>query len=117
VFLDPARINVRTTMFYSGLAFNIAVFLYALLILPESVTPEMMHTARNPISDGNSESPRGGSKAEARWSRSVRMLRRRLLAPLTIFGPKRKPGGGWDLNMTLLVIAQFTHLMSVVGDG
>lgn len=103
-------------MLYSGLAFNSAVFCYALLILPETVTPEMMHVARHPISDASSESPMGGLKTKAKWARRIKVLRHRVLAPLTIFAPKRKPGGGWDFNMTLLIVAQFTHLLSIVSD-
>ncbi|KAF8498829.1 hypothetical protein JB92DRAFT_2983667 [Gautieria morchelliformis] len=99
-------------MFYISLVFDVAVFCYALLILPESVTPEMMHVARHPVRP--SEAPLGEEgKTRERWLRRIREVRDRLVAPLTIFGPKRKPGGGWDLNMTMLVIAQFTHLLSV----
>lgn len=101
-------------MFYTGLTFSIAVFSYVVLILPEPVTPEMMRIARHPIRDADSEGSRDILKTRERWAGRIRELRYRLLAPLTIFGPKRKPGGGWDLNLTLLVIAQLTHLMSVV---
>ena len=100
-------------MFYSGLVFNIAVFCYALLILPESVTSEMMRVARIPVHD----TAREDMTTKERLALKIRGIRHRLLSPLTIFGPKRKPGGGWDLNMTFLVIAQFTHLMSVVGNS
>ena len=106
--------DARTTMFYSGFAFNMAVLCYALLILPETATPEMMHAARHPMNDTDSESAREDMKTKARLALRIREARHRLLAPLTIFGPKRKPGGGWDMNMTFLVVAQFTHLLSVV---
>jgi hypothetical protein len=102
-----------TAMFYLSLVFNIAVFCYALLILPETVTPEMMHIARHPVRPFDT-SLREAEKTRERWLRRFREVRHRVVAPLTIFGPKRKPGGGWDLNMTMLVIAQFTHLLSVV---
>ncbi|KAF8583728.1 MFS general substrate transporter [Ramaria rubella] len=111
IFLPPSA-DVRTIMFYSGLACHVIGLCYALFILPESVSPEMMQIARHGRNSG-SEPDRASIKTKEKWARKIRDAQQRLLAPLTIFGPKRKPDGGWDLNMTFLVIAQFTHLMSV----
>ena len=100
-------------MFYSGLTFNVVTFFYALLILPETVTPEMMRAARH-IHGLNSGTDGEPVRFREKWARRIRKVKFRLLAPLIMFGPKPRPGGGWDLNLMLLVIAQFTHLMSVV---
>jgi len=97
-------------MFYGGTILHAAALVFA-LFMPETVTREMMLAARRSVSGLRAHHD---ERFKERWSRKIKAGWERLLGPLTIFAPKRKPGGGWELNMTFLVVAQFTHLMSVV---
>lgn len=99
-------------MFYVALILDAAAFTYA-LFMPETVTSEMMQAARGSVLNARNQHSES-LKMRERWKLQLKDWRDRILAPLAIFAPKRKPGGGWELNMTCLVIAQFTHLMSVV---
>ncbi|GJJ08625.1 hypothetical protein Clacol_002844 [Clathrus columnatus] len=109
ILLKDTTTNPRTPMFYAGLALETMGFFYALLILPETVSKETMMAARNAIT-GRFE----GESFTSWIVRRTRETRDKLLSPLRIFAPKRRPSGGWEFSMTLLVVAQFIHLMSAV---
>lgn len=107
LLLKNTTTNPRTPMFYAGLGLETLGFLYALLALPETVSKETMLAARNMTSSQLEE-----ETFVTRSVRAVREMRDKLLSPLRIFAPKKLPGGGWEYSMTLIVVAQFIHLLS-----
>lgn len=111
MLLKDSTKNPRTPMFFTGLAFEALGFLYALFILPETTSKETRLAARNAAVSRVPVEEEGFIS----WSiRKSRETRNKLLSPLKIFTPKKKPNGGWEFSMTLLVVAQFIHLMSAV---
>lgn len=96
-------------MFYAGLALETLGFLYALFALPETVSKETMLAARNTTTSQFEE-----ENFITRSIRAARGMQDKLLSPLKIFAPKKRPSGGWEFSMTLIVVAQFIHLLSAV---
>ncbi|KAA1476081.1 hypothetical protein DENSPDRAFT_861057 [Dentipellis sp. KUC8613] len=117
--LNVVPYSNTTTLF--GLAILIALmnFLFVVLILPESLTPER-RTVR-PISVTHYRSASGREVAYKRWWgrklwKGVVNVWTQLVRPIALFKPQRLEGRrGRDWNLTLVGAALFIYVLSILG--